>query len=63
MSLLDGYPVDCPYCGEEIELLIDASAGDQDYIEDCQVCCKPINVSVRFDSEGDASVSVRSDDE
>ena len=63
MSLLGGYPVDCPYCGEEIELLIDASAGDQDYIEDCQVCCKPINVSIRFDSEGDASVSVRSDDE
>lgn len=63
MSLLDSYPVGCPYCGEEIELLIDASAGDQDYIEDCQVCCKPINVSVRFDSEGDASVSVRSDDE
>ena len=63
MSLLDGYLIGCPYCGEEIELLIDASAGEQDYIEDCQVCCKPINVSVRFDGEGDASVSVRSDDE
>ena len=63
MSLLDGYPISCPYCGEEIEISIDASAGDQDYIEDCQVCCKPINLSIRFDSEGDPSVVARSDDE
>ena len=63
MSLLDGYLIGCPYCGEEIELLIDASAGEQDYIEDCQVCCKPINVSIKLDSEGDMSVTVRSDDE
>ena len=63
MSLLDGYLIGCPYCGEEIELLIDASAGEQDYIEDCQVCCKPINVSIKLDNEGDMSVTVRSDDE
>lgn len=63
MSLLDGYLISCPYCGEEIELLIDASAGEQDYIEDCQVCCKPINVSIKLDSEGDVSVITRSDDE
>jgi hypothetical protein len=63
MSALDGHLIGCPYCGEQIEIMIDHSAGDQDYIEDCQVCCKPINLSIRIDHEGDASVSARSDDE
>ena len=34
----------CPYCGETISLLVDCSDGDQSYIEDCQVCCRPIQV-------------------
>lgn len=63
MSLHDSHLIDCPYCGETIEILIDASAGDQEYIEDCQVCCKPINISVRFDAEGEVSVTARSDNE
>ncbi|OLS65006.1 CPXCG motif-containing cysteine-rich protein [Pseudomonas putida] len=33
---------DCPYCGEEVETTIDLSGGDQTYIEDCAVCCRPI---------------------
>ncbi len=37
--------VDCPYCGERLDLLIDTSAGAQSYVEDCQVCCRPMNVS------------------
>jgi len=32
----------CPYCGEPVELLIDCSAGPQRYVEDCQVCCRPM---------------------
>ncbi len=63
MSLLDGYLIGCPYCGEEIEILLDPSAGDQDYIEDCHVCCKPINLRIKFDREGDPIVTARSDDE
>ncbi len=38
---------DCPYCGERIGLDVDTSAGDQDYTEDCSVCCQPILVRVR----------------
>lgn len=34
----------CPYCGEEISLIIDCSVDDQVYTEDCPVCCKPILV-------------------
>ncbi len=38
--------VDCPYCGEPIELLVDTSVEQQDYIEDCSVCCRPMELSV-----------------
>lgn len=36
--------VQCPYCGETIELQADSSVGEQSYIEDCSVCCRPIEV-------------------
>jgi len=43
----------CPYCGETIEVLIDCSVPEQHYIEDCQVCCRPINFRVTVsESEG-----------
>jgi hypothetical protein len=55
--------IDCPYCGERICVLIDPSDSDQQYIEDCQVCCKPINFLV-FETINDAlDVSFYSDDE
>jgi hypothetical protein len=63
MSLLESYLIDCPYCGEQIEILIDCSAGDQDCIEDCQVCCKPISLKVRIDDAGAPSVTVRGEDD
>jgi hypothetical protein len=57
--MLDPHTIQCPYCGEHIEILIDASAGDeQSYIEDCQVCCSPISIGVHIDEDGDARVSV-----
>lgn len=49
----------CPYCGEPIELLLDCSVEQQDYIEDCTVCCRPIALSVHVDATGVASVAVR----
>jgi hypothetical protein len=53
----------CPYCGEPIELLVDSSAGAQDYIEDCQVCCRPINVSVEVDASGEPHVRISHENE
>jgi len=53
----------CPYCGEPIELLVDASAGDQQYIEDCSVCCRPIVVTVTVDGDGQPALAVRAEDE
>jgi hypothetical protein len=56
--MLDPHSIECPYCGESIEILIDASEASQHYIEDCQVCCRPISVHVDVDAHGDASVLV-----
>ena len=53
----------CPYCGEPIELLVDCSVRKQNYIEDCQVCCKPITVHVIVDEDGFPSVRVSQEDE
>jgi transcription elongation factor Elf1 len=39
----------CPYCGEEISMVLDLSARRQTYVEDCEVCCNPIEVSYRVE--------------
>ncbi|MEM8893101.1 MAG: CPXCG motif-containing cysteine-rich protein [Bacteroidota bacterium] len=39
----------CPYCGEEISMLIDPSIRSQQYIEDCEVCCNPIEIQYTTD--------------
>lgn len=50
--MLDEHIIDCPYCGESIEILIDASIPEQQYIEDCQVCCCPITLTVSVEEDG-----------
>ena len=44
--------VQCPYCAEPINVRIDLTAGPQTYVEDCQVCCQPITLSLRVTPEG-----------
>ena len=63
MSQQEEVEIGCPYCGERITLLVDGSAGAQEYIEDCQVCCRPINLSVTVDEEGVLQVEASSEDE
>jgi transcription elongation factor Elf1 len=46
---------DCPYCGEQISMVVDTSVHRQTYVEDCEVCCNPIEVSCTV--EGDAIVA------
>jgi hypothetical protein len=56
--------VDCPYCGEPVELSIDPTGGDtQHYVEDCAVCCQPIDVVVDVTSGGECSVSAKRGDD
>jgi cysteine-rich CPXCG protein len=44
--------VNCPYCGEAFETQADASAGSCTYVEDCQVCCQPIEMELHVDENG-----------
>ena len=54
------YP--CPSCGEEIVVPVDASAGEeQEYVEDCPVCCAPVQLSVRVEADGEVTVVARSE--
>ena len=62
MFQLSAREVMCPYCGETIEIFIDPSVATQRYIEDCQVCCRPMTVHVAFDAEGDPLVQVHHED-
>lgn len=49
----------CPYCGETISILADTGgAATQSYVEDCEVCCRPISVTLRLDSGGGASLEL-----
>ncbi|MCF7559035.1 CPXCG motif-containing cysteine-rich protein [Sabulilitoribacter multivorans] len=45
---MEEYFFTCPYCWENISMLFDSSISSQSYIEDCEVCCNPIQVSVTF---------------
>lgn len=60
---VESVSTECPYCGESIELLVDCSEYEQDYIEDCQVCCRPINIHVVIDDEGAPSLTLSHQDE
>jgi hypothetical protein len=56
--------VSCPYCGESVEITLDPGSGaNQQYIEDCQVCCRPWVVSVSYDEDGTAHVFVDASDD
>lgn len=60
MRLQEEKTIQCPYCLESITVLVDASVCEQEYVEDCQVCCQPILLQVYC---GDESVSIRVDRE
>ena len=56
--------VTCPYCGETNLIALDPGGGPtQEYVEDCQVCCRPWKVVVQYDAEGEAIVEVGSMEE
>ena len=63
MSGTEPVEIQCPYCGETIEIVIDCSVESQSYIEDCSVCCRPMNLTVTVDEEGMPTVEASSEDE
>jgi hypothetical protein len=63
MGSLEETTIYCPYCGESITVLINEEEIGQEYIEDCQVCCKPIVFRVSTHMNGYLSVSAREENE
>ena len=49
MDLLQTHDLSCPYCGETIQIVVDCFILTQEYIEDCQVCCRPINIEIHIE--------------
>ncbi len=63
MSNLQSASIQCPYCWEQIEVVVDCSVRRQEYVEDCSVCCRPIVITV-VTSEGEVvSIEAKSEDE
>lgn len=63
MNELTEKVIACPYCGEAISVLIDPEELGQQYIEDCQVCCRPIVFQVVEDASGCIQVTAQSENE
>jgi hypothetical protein len=60
---LELHSVECPYCGETFEASIEATIEEQEYIEDCEICCRPITFRVRIDWQGGTKVDTRHENE
>ena len=60
---LTEHSIGCPYCGETIDILVDHANLPVSYIEDCQVCCQPINLHIASDIAGDISIDAARDDD
>ncbi|MBU1187421.1 MAG: CPXCG motif-containing cysteine-rich protein [Gammaproteobacteria bacterium] len=60
---LSEHNIGCPYCGETIGIVVDHDNLPASYIEDCQVCCQPINLHIVSDQEGDLHIDARRDDD
>lgn len=47
MNLIEDVEIECPQCGEAFAIQVDTEEGDYSTIEDCAVCCRPMNIAVR----------------
>jgi len=63
MDCLQEIAINCPYCGENITVLVDASVEEQQYVEDCEVCCRPMVIVLSVPPRGDCVVEARSEND
>ena len=63
MPILPSLDIMCPYCGEQLEVLVDGSVARQEYIEDCQVCCRPMVLRVEVAHDGTITIDARTEDD
>jgi endogenous inhibitor of DNA gyrase (YacG/DUF329 family) len=58
---LETVKVMCPYCGETVEIDVEPLEEAQSFVEDCSVCCRPIQVEATPSEDGMVVVASRSD--
>ncbi|MEJ2142653.1 MAG: CPXCG motif-containing cysteine-rich protein [Gammaproteobacteria bacterium] len=63
MNGLEEYTVHCPYCGEIFKVLVDCSISQQQYIEDCEICCRPIHFKVLISDSGTITMNVKTEND
>ena len=63
MNAQEAVVIRCPCCGEPVETLVDCSVPLQEYVEDCEVCCRPMTLRARVTGDGSVEVEVRREDE
>jgi hypothetical protein len=44
--------IQCPWCGERLDVRVDVTAGEREYVDDCEVCCRPMELGVELDERG-----------
>ena len=59
----DEIVIDCPYCGESLDVLVDTLSGPQRYYEDCSVCCRPILFILSEDATGELILDIKREDD
>ncbi len=63
MNEVQEYGIRCPYCDEHITVLVDLSVDDQSYVEDCEVCCRPMTIRAVVDEFAGNQLSVSAEND
>jgi hypothetical protein len=63
MNPIETVHFSCPWCGKPAETAVDCTGGDQEYVEDCWSCCRPMVIRVALDSDGELCVLVSAEGE
>ncbi|HBR97854.1 MAG TPA: CPXCG motif-containing cysteine-rich protein [Gammaproteobacteria bacterium] len=64
MNAVEAVAVQCPYCWESFEVVVDCSLDqEQDYVEDCSVCCRPVDLTISLGNGNKPSVVAHHDNE
>lgn len=62
MKFRDSAVIQCPYCWQKMNIEVDPSVKRQEYVEDCQICCRPMSLIVDIDDKGRPHISVAPED-
>ena len=49
----DSLAIECPHCGESFSLAFDVAEGSANFVIDCEVCCRPMTITVRVSDDGE----------